>query len=338
MSRDPQKTERRRREEKLRRELGPELVRLMQDSEVVEVMVNADGSVWVERLGQPPIPTGLVVEPVRIKAALGTLASLLDTVVTQDQPLVQGELALFCGRVQGLRSPVVRAPVLCFRKRAVRVFGLADYVTSERVTDSDCTILQEAIRARHNILVVGGTGTGKTTFLNALLREVAAQSPNERIVLIEDTPELQCALENRIELRAVADVASMNDLLRASLRLRPDRIIVGEVRGPEALTLLKAWNTGHPGGIATVHANDAEAALRRLELLMQEGCGQRLSELIAEVVDLIVHLERGARVSQLLRVDGYVNQRYQTRAWENPDVENMGKSLADRHHRSGRAG
>lgn len=338
MIRDPQETERRRREQKLRRELGPKLVALMQESEVVEVMVNADGAVWVERLGALPMNTGLVVEPARIKAALGTLASLLDTVVTKDRPWVQGELDLFSGRIQGLRSPVVTAPVLCFRKRASRVFHLRDYVASGRMSESDRVLLQEAIRERRNILVVGGTGTGKTTFVNAFLHEVSAQSPNERIVLIEDTRELQCALENRVELRAVPDVASMNTLLRAALRLRPDRIVVGEVRGPEALTLLKAWNTGHPGGIATVHANDAEAALRRLELLMQEACGQRLPELIAQVVDLIVHLERGARVGALLRVDDYVNQRYQTRISENPHVEKMAKELPGGSHGSARPG
>ena len=164
--------------------------------------------------------------------------------------------------------------------------------------------------------MVGGTGTGKTTFINALLRHLESVSPEDRIILIEDTRELQCALENQVALRAVEGTVSMNGLLRSTLRLRPDRIVVGEVRGPEALTLLKAWNTGHPGGFSSLHANDAQAGLRRIEMLIQEACGQRMPELIAEVVDVIVHLERGAKVEGLLRVHGYEHGRYQTATLE----------------------
>ncbi|NNE19748.1 MAG: P-type conjugative transfer ATPase TrbB [Myxococcales bacterium] len=252
----------------------------------------------------------------QLKAALGTMAALLDTVITKDQPILQGELPLFAGRIEGLRAPVVEGPSFSFRKKASRVFSLREYDESGRITGAQKTLLEAAVAARKNILVVGGTGTGKTTFINALLRHLQGQSPDDRIVLIEDTRELQCALQNKVELRAIEGTVSMNGLLRSTLRLRPDRIIVGEVRGPEALTLLKAWNTGHPGGFSSLHANDAQAALRRIEMLIQEACGQRMPELIAEVVDLIVHLERGANVEGLLRVHGYEHGRYQTRTWE----------------------
>ena len=151
---------------------------------------------------------------------------------------------------------------------------------------------------------------------NALLQDLGRQEPASRIVLIEDTRELQCNLENTVGLRAVPGVATMDALLRTTLRLRPDRIVVGEVRGREALTLLKSWNTGHPGGFASLHANDALSALRRMELLVQEGCGHRLPELIAEVVDVIVHLERGARVEGILRVLGHAGGRYETEILE----------------------
>ena len=308
--------ERQRREFKLQRELGPDLVALMRDPEVREVMVNPDGRVFVDHARTGLEKTSITVEPIHMKAALGTLAALLDTVITKDQPVLQAELDLFGGRIEGMRAPVVSAPSLAFRKKATQIFSLAEYVESGRLSAARKRLLETAIANKKNILVVGGTGTGKTTFINALLRELGRQEPASRIVLIEDTRELQCALKNQVPLRALEGTVTMNGLLRSTLRLRPDRIIVGEVRGTEALTLLKSWNTGHPGGFSSLHANDAEAALRRIEMLIQEACGQRMPELIAEVVDVIVHLERGARVEGLLRVRGYDNGRYQTETLE----------------------
>jgi len=308
--------ERQRREFKLQRELGPDLVALMRDPEVREVMVNPDGRVFVDHARTGLEKTLITVEPIHMKAALGTLAALLDTVITKDQPVLQAELDLFGGRIEGMRAPVVSAPSLTFRKKATQVFSLAQYVGSGRLSAAKKRLLEMAIANKNNILVVGGTGTGKTTFINALLRELGRQEPASRIVLIEDTRELQCGLENTVELRAVPGVATMEALLRTTLRLRPDRIVVGEVRGPEALTLLKSWNTGHPGGFASLHSNDAPSALRRMELLVQEGCGHRLPELIAEVVDVIVHLERGARVEGILGVFGHRNGKYETEALE----------------------
>jgi len=308
--------ERTRREHKLRRELGPDLARLMSEPDVREVMVNPDGAIFVDRAAGGLSNSGLRACPMQLKAALGTIAALLDTVITKDQPILQGELPLFGGRIEGLRAPVVEGPSFSFRKKASRVFTLGEYEESGRITAPQRSLLVAAVAERRNILVVGGTGTGKTTFINALLRHLEAESPNDRIVLIEDTRELQCALKNQVPLRALEGTVTMNGLLRSTLRLRPDRIIVGEVRGPEALTLLKAWNTGHPGGFCSLHANDAQAALRRIEMLIQEACGQRLPELIAEAVDVIVHLERGAKVEGLLRVHGYENHRYQTETLE----------------------
>jgi type IV secretion system protein VirB11 len=308
--------ERQRREFKLQRELGPDLVALMRDPEVREVMVNPDGRVFVDHARTGLGRTAITVEPIHMKAALGTLAALVDTVITQDQPVLQAELDLFGGRIEGMRAPVVSAPSLTFRKKATRVFSLTEYVESGRLTAARRDLLETAIAEKNNILVVGGTGSGKTTFINALLRDLGRQERASRVVLIEDTRELQCTLENTVALRAVSGVATMDALLKTTLRLRPDRIVVGEVRGPEALTLLKAWNTGHPGGFASLHANDAPSALRRLELLLQEASGHRLPELIAEVVDVIVHLERGARVEEVLRVFGHRDGKYETEVCE----------------------
>ena len=165
--------------------------------------------------------------------------------------------------------------------------------------------LRVAVAERRNILVAGGTSTGKTTLTNALLAEVAKTS--DRVVLIEDTRELQCAAPNLVAMRTKDGVATLSDLVRSSLRLRPDRIPIGEVRGAEALDLLKAWGTGHPGGIGTIHAGSAIGALRRMEQLIQEAVITVPRALIAETIDIVAVLSgRGAarRLAELARVDG----------------------------------
>jgi type IV secretion system protein VirB11 len=185
------------------------------------------------------------------------------------------------------------------------VFSLEDYVASGIMTAAEACSLREAVAQRRNILVAGGTSTGKTTLANALLAEIAKTS--DRVVLIEDTRELQCRAPNLVALRTKDGVASLSDLVRSSLRLRPDRIPIGEVRGAEALDLLKAWGTGHPGGIGTIHAGTALGALRRLEQLIQEAVVTVPRALIAETIDLIAVLSgRGTarRLTELGRVEG----------------------------------
>ncbi len=165
--------------------------------------------------------------------------------------------------------------------------------------------LGRAVRDRRTIVVVGGTSSGKTTLVNALLAEVA--SLDERVVILEDTRELRCAAADVVALRTKPGVASLADLVRSTLRLRPDRIVVGEVRGPEALDMLKAWNTGHPGGITTVHANSPLSALYRLEQLVQEAVVTVPRDLIAQAIELLVFLDgRGTnrRVTAILELTG----------------------------------
>ncbi len=185
------------------------------------------------------------------------------------------------------------------------MFTLADYVAAGIMTAAQADVLRLAVERRKNILVAGGTSTGKTTLTNALLAEVAKTS--DRVVLIEDTRELQCAAPNLVALRTKDGVASLSDLVKSSLRLRPDRIPVGEVRGSEALDLLKAWGTGHPGGVGTIHANTALGALRRLEQLVQEAVVTVPRALIAETIDIVAVLSgRGAerRLAEIAHVDG----------------------------------
>jgi type IV secretion system protein VirB11 len=185
------------------------------------------------------------------------------------------------------------------------VFTLADYVASGIMSEWQADILSAAVAGRRNILVAGGTSTGKTTLANALLAEVA--SGEDRVVLIEDTRELQCAAPNLVSLRTRDGVASLSDLVRSALRLRPDRIPIGEVRGAEALDLLKAWGTGHPGGIGTIHAGSALGTLRRLEQLIQESVVTVPRSLIAETIEVIAVLVRegpGRRLAELAEVRG----------------------------------
>ena len=209
-------------------------------------------------------------------------------------PRVSAELPESGERFEGLLPPVVTAPCFAIRKPAVAVFTLDDYVEAGIMSAGQAELLREAVAERKNILVAGGTSTGKTTLVNALLAEVA--KTGDRVVLIEDTRELQCAAPNLVALRTKDGVASLSDLVRSSLRLRPDRIPIGEVRGAEALDLLKAWGTGHPGGVGTMHAGSAIGALRRLEQLIQEAVVTVPRALIAETIDLIAVLSgRGRR-------------------------------------------
>jgi type IV secretion system protein VirB11 len=233
---------------------------------------------------------------------------MLGTVVNAEHPILEGELPLDGSRIGGALPPVTANPTFAIRKRAIRLFTLADYVSSGALDPGHAEMLRVAISRRENILIAGSTGSGKTTFANALIREIAAEAgSSERVVIIEDTVELQCAAANRIELRT-NECADMTKLLRTTMRLRPDRIIVGEVRGAEALTLLKAWNTGHPGGISTIHANNCLAALTRLEQLIEEAHVRPQPRLVAEAINVVVWIARtskGRRVQEINRVRGW---------------------------------
>ena len=243
---------------------------------------------------------------------LGTVAAALGLVVNASSPIVEGELPLDGSRFEGLMPPLVSAPVFAIRKKANEVYTLDEYVTRGIMRRAHAEAVHAAVAARNNILIAGGTGSGKTTLANAVLHEIGLTWAEERVVLIEDTVELQCTVPNRVELRT-AEPADLTRLLRATLRLRPDRIVVGEVRGAEALALLKAWNTGHPGGLATVHANSAAASLTRLAQLIQESGVPASPQLIAEAVHLIVFIARTGRgrcVEEVARVQGWDGREY----------------------------
>lgn len=297
--------------EKLERELGPTICAALADPSIVEVMLNADGQLWIDVLGEGMQNTGEHLSATQAENLLRTIAAALDVVVNADHPLLEGVLPIDGSRFAGILPPVSASPVFAIRKRAGLIFTLDDYVRKDICNEAQAELLRAAIDARDNILVVGSTGSGKTTLANALLHEINVRHAEERVIIIEDTVELQCSAPNYVALRT-SDGIDMPQLLRTTLRLRPDRIVVGEVRGPEALTLLKAWNTGHPGGIATVHANSAVAGLVRVEQLVAEANVAPQPQLIGESIDLLVSIVRapsGRRINEIVRVNGYDPQR-----------------------------
>jgi type IV secretion system protein VirB11 len=293
----------------LKTAMGPAIAAAMADPLVIEVMVNPDGALRVDRLGTGRCDTGHRLDPAETERIIRLVASHARTEAHGLSPIVSAELPPHgegAGeRFEGLLPPVSTAPCFAIRKPAARVYSLMDYVSDEIMSAETARALSLAVVERRNILVAGGTSSGKTTLANALLAELAAR--DERVILIEDTRELQCPAPDTVALRTRPGVVSMADLVRSTLRLRPDRIIVGEVRGPEALDMLKAWNTGHPGGIATVHANSAALALYRLEQLIQEAVVTVPRRLIAEGIDLIVFITgrgTGRRIGSIAAVEG----------------------------------
>ncbi|MFI5024498.1 MAG: P-type conjugative transfer ATPase TrbB [Alphaproteobacteria bacterium] len=294
-----------RRRAMLRTAMGPEIAAALADPAVIEVMVNPDGALRLDRLGEGRSDTGARLGAAEVERIIRLVASHVRLEVHAKNPVVSAELPETGERFEGILPPVATAPCFSIRKPAVKVYTLEDYVADRILSPLQAETLKRAVVEQRNLLIAGGTSSGKTTLANALLAEIARL--DERVILIEDTRELQCAAPDCVALRTKAGVVTLADLVRSTLRLRPDRIIVGEVRGAEALDMLKAWNTGHPGGVTTVHANSARAALYRLEQLVQETVVTVPRRLIAEAIDLVVFIRgrgTGRRVETIAEVAG----------------------------------
>ena len=309
MSAAPDTVSEGRRRAMLRTAMGPAIASALADACVLEVMINPDGALRLDRLGEGRSDTGVRFDPAQVERIIRLVASHARAEVHAGSPIVSAELPPHGDgageRFEGVLPPVSVAPCFSIRKPATRLYTLMDYVSDGIMSADAARLLSLAVVDRRNILVVGGTSSGKTTLANALLAEMAHL--DERVILIEDTRELQSPAADTVALRTRAGHVTMADLVRSTLRLRPDRIIVGEVRGPEALDMLKAWNTGHPGGIATVHANSAAAALLRVEQLVQEAVVTVPRRLIADAIDIVVFIAgRGSarRVDTIARVAG----------------------------------
>ena len=311
--------------ESMKRQLGA-FCPLLEERDVIELMLNADGRLWVDRLGQPMKAVGKVAASAA-ESFIATVASTLRSAVTRENPILECELPAeppFDGsRFEALIPPVVSAPVFTIRRKASAVFTLEEYVRQGIMMSWQRAAIENAVAGRQNILVVGGTTTGKTTLTNAIIDQMVQATPRHRLVIIEDTAEIQCAAPNAVTMRAT-DTVDMQRLLKATLRLRPDRIIVGEVRGGEALAMLKAWNTGHPGGVCTVHANHARAGLTRIEQMIAEVSQTPMRALIGEAINLIVSIIRtdtapGRRIHEVVAVNGFGDGEYRFVSMEQPE-------------------
>ncbi|HEX7639160.1 MAG TPA: P-type conjugative transfer ATPase TrbB [Burkholderiaceae bacterium] len=302
---------------KLERDMGPLLMSALNDPRTVEIMLNADGRLWREGLGERMKCIG-TLRTAQAEAIIKTVAGFHGKEITRGRPVVEGELPLDGSRFAGQLPPVVSAPTFAIRKKAIAVFTLEQYLEQGILTGAQYEAIKEGVVAHRNILVIGGTGSGKTTLVNAIIQDMVRVNPMERVCIIEDTGEIQCTAENCVQYHTSLDV-SMTALVKVLLRMRPDRILVGEVRGAEALDLLDAWNTGHEGGAATLHANNAQAGLVRLKSLItrHESAPADIEALIGEVVHLVVHIARtesGRRVQEVLEVRGHDGREYLTRS------------------------
>lgn len=283
----------------------------LDDPTIVEFSANQNGCVFIERLGHDPEYIGDMDVDAR-ERIIRYCATSCGIPVTDEAPIVSAKMPGTGFRFEGVKPPATEAPLFSIRFHAVRILKMDDYISDGTVTAAQAEFLLQAIKEKKNIIVAGGTGSGKTTFLNMLISELNKQSPKERFHVIEDTPEIKTDNKNAVFLKTTKDV-DMTRLLASSLRLRPDRIIVGEVRDGAALAMIKAWNTGHPGGLSTVHANSGKATLTRVDMLVREASAMPLPEVIGLGIDLIVFIKndkQGRKVKEIIKIKGYENGEY----------------------------
>ena len=296
----------------LRTAMGPLIAAALEDPDVVEIMLNPDGCLWIDRLSSGRSPMGESLSTADGERIIRLVAAHVGAEVHRGQPLLTAELPETGERFEGILPPAAPGPAFALRKRAVTILGLERYVSDGILSPEQAAFMRRAVRERQNILIAGGTSTGKTTLANALLAEIAATG--DRVLVLEDTVELQCAARDHVSLRTRVGVVSMAELVHSTMRLRPDRVIVGEVRGGEALDLIKVWGTGHPGGIATIHASSAHGALLRLEQLILEVALTPPRALIAETVNVVLFIAgrgRARHVQSIVRIVGFDDQGYE---------------------------
>ncbi len=303
--------------EKLRRELGKEMLRWLDDPEVIDIMVNPDGEVWLDTLSRGMVYTGLTLESPRIDLIIGTMAAYHGLVCNETEPSLRAVVPLGGQRFQGGRPPIA-PPFFTIRKHVPRVFSLADLMAQGTVTAPQATLMEEYLLKRHNIVIAGETLSGKTVLLDSLLAEMPRLfGANVRLVTIEDTRELLVQAPNTVSMEA-SEVRSMRLLLQDTMRHNPGHIIVGEVRGAEAIEMLKAWASGHGGSACSIHAGTAREALVRLETMIEEGGMIANPHRIATVVHLIIVMERRASnrwgIREMASVQGWEQGQYLLKA------------------------
>ena len=294
------------------------LMGYLKDEDVQEVMLNPNKALWVDTVSKGMLPIGSMEGHVAQSIIFG-IAGIIGKVVSSSYPILEAELPKVCGlngeRFTAQLPPIVRLPSFTIRKRSKHHFLLADYVATNRLSAQDAQIIKNWIRQRKNILVAGSPGSGKTTFTNALIQEAVLLNAKERFILLEDVAELVCLGENKLSLLTSCSI-SMRDLLKIAVRSRPDRIIVGEVRGQEAYDMLKAWNIGCSGGMGTLHASGAQEATQRLiDLSIESGLTMPPISLMCQTLGAIIFVDRSKEqsgfIKELALVEGYENGRFQ---------------------------
>ena len=306
----------------LERNLGEVFLAALRDPLTIEVMLNPDGKLYQEKLGMPITEIGSM-DASRASSSLNVMSTMIGSNLTAENPILEGSLPLDGSRLAAAIPPIVSAPSFCIRKKASSVFTLQQYVESGVLAENHHDLIVAAVNNKSNILVVGGTGTGKTTLTNAIIDQICKNRPGDRFSIIEDTAELQCVAENKVNFYTSKTV-SMTQLLKLSLRYRPDRILVGEVRGPEALDLLDAWSTGHPGGVGTLHADSSERAITRLKGLVSRNqwAPNDIDLVIAETINMIVYIEKtptGRKVQTISEIKGFKDGRFITEVHQRKD-------------------
>ena len=297
-----------RRLEILEQSLGCSIMRYLHDDNVTEILVNPDGKLWIDTFDHGFEDTGIVMDPDATKRVIYAVADLSGQVIDlRSDPSLQADSPpsrLFSNcRFQAELPMIVTGPSFNIRKHSKTVFTLDDYVDQGTMTVQQKAAILAAIQGKKNIVAAGGTASGKTTLLNAILAEIS--NLDERIITIEDTKELRCTAENCVAL-TTTDSVDMDSLLKKTLRLSPNRIVVGEVRSREALTLIDAWSTGHRGGCSTVHSDSAQETLYRLEGMISRVSVNPQQAAIARAINVIVYIAKRAatrRVEEVIAVD-----------------------------------
>jgi type IV secretion system protein VirB11 len=293
--------------EKLSREVSGAIQLALDEKSVIEVVCNSDGSVW--KLSQSSGWNEIdKISPAKADSILSTVAALTDNIINNDNPQIQCVFPLDGSRLQGLLPPAVTAPVFDIRKHSQHIYSIEEYIAAGIMTSAQAEIIKEAVISRKNILISGGTCSGKTTLTKTII-DLAAKlgAQGERFVIIEDTRELYCTAKNSVSIHAYTR-DMLSKFTQSAMRLRPDRVILGEVRGREAYDLMYLLNSGHPGSFTTIHANDARMALHKFLMLARESGEDVHPQRVVECFDIVVSISRTdskLRISEIVEVQDY---------------------------------
>lgn len=293
-------------------ELGNEIFSALQDDAVNEIMLNHDGSLFVERKNSNMSYLGHIKKE-QAEFIVRILSNLIKKDINLNTPIIEGYISEFNARLEALLPPLTSSASFSIRKLFTCNISLSSLIVSEMLTQKTADFLINALVKHNSIIICGSTSSGKTTLLNALLNRVLEINPNERIISIEDTKELNISATNYLSLLANKD-NSISDLLKSSLRLRPDRLVIGEIRGSEALDLIDAFATGHKGGMSTLHAGNHQQALRRLSLLISRhpNAPKFIENTICDSLDYLVQIERTPKrhVTSICKIQGFKNNEF----------------------------